>query len=254
MAGPLIMTGEPLLTVEAVSKHFGGVTALANVSLTLHEGEVLGLIGPNGAGKSTLFNVISGVEPPSGGAIHLASREITGQRADRICRAGIARTFQAASLLPGMTCWENVHVASLFCRPESAAKRSAAARTEAALDLCGLLPLAHADVGEITTGEAKRLEIARAIATEPHILMTDEAVAGLNLVETDQVIAILRKVNAAGVAILFVEHDVRAVLALVQRLVVLAQGEVLAEGAPTVVARRPEVIEAYLGSRYAQAQ
>ena len=247
------VTAPPLLDVVSVTKRFGGVTAISDVSLTLSEGEVLGLIGPNGAGKSTLFNLISGVQEPTSGAIRLAGQSIGGRRPDLICRAGIARTFQSASLLPGMTCWENVHVASLFCPVGKTGGIAAAERTAQALAICGLAAVAHRDVAEITTGEAKRLEIARALATRPRILMTDEAVAGLNPAETDQVLDILRAVNATGVAIIFVEHDVRAVLALVQRLVVIARGSVLAEGSPRDVARSPAVIEAYLGSRYAHA-
>lgn len=244
---------EPLLDVRSVSKHFGGVTAIRDVSFTLGKAEILGLIGPNGAGKSTLFNLISGVQSPDTGTIHLAGQPIAGVRPDRICRAGIARTFQSASLLPGMTCWENVHVASLFCPKEKAGGRSATERTARVLETCGLSAVAGRDVSEIATGEAKRLEIARALASQPRVLMTDEAVAGLNPAETNQVLDILREVNKQGIAIIFVEHDVRAVLSLVQRLVVIARGNVLAEGPPNEVARSQAVIEAYLGSRYANA-
>ncbi len=247
------MINAPLLEVISVSKRFGGVTAIDDVSFTLAESEILGLIGPNGAGKSTLFNLISGVQEPTSGTIRLAGQPIDGRRPDAICRAGIARTFQSASLLPEMTCWENVHVASLFCPAGKTGNSNAVERTARALDMCGLINVAHRDVSEITTGEAKRLEIARALATNPRILMTDEGVAGLNPAETDQVLEILRAVNASGVAIIFVEHDVRAVLSLVQRLVVIARGRLLAEGAPKEVARSPAVIEAYLGSRHAHS-
>ena len=247
------MTAAPLLEVASVTKRFGGVTAISEVDLTLAEGEILGLIGPNGAGKSTLFNLISGVQEPTSGTVRLAGQTISGKRPDMICRSGIARTFQSASLLPGMTCWENVHVASLFCPAGKTGGKTPADRTAQALDICGLAAVADRDVSQITTGEAKRIEIARALATRPRVLMTDEAVAGLNPAETDQVLDILRAVHAMGVAIIFVEHDVRAVLSLVQRLVVIARGRVLAEGAPQDVARSPAVIEAYLGSRYAHA-
>ncbi|MCC7348166.1 MAG: ABC transporter ATP-binding protein [Variibacter sp.] len=246
------MMSAPLVTVEGVSKQFGGVRAVDAVSFTIAPDEILGLIGPNGAGKSTMFNLISGVQRPTGGEIRLDGERIDGMRPDRICARGVARTFQSASLLAGMTCWENVHLASLFCHPRKGDRRSADERTEAALALCGLAQRAEAVVDEITTGEAKRLEIARAVATKPRLLMTDEVVAGLNPAETDQILAILRRINETGVAVVFVEHDVRAVLALVHRLVVLAQGRVLAEGEPREVARSPAVIEAYLGSRYAE--
>jgi branched-chain amino acid transport system ATP-binding protein len=243
------MAIHPLLSVDDVSMQFGGVRALDGVTFSIQPGEIVGLIGPNGAGKSTLFNVISGVQKPTGGEVHFAGARIDGRAPEAICQRGVARTFQSASLLAGMTCWENVHVASLFCRDTN---MPAERRTADALELCGLASCADASVEAITTGEAKRLEIARAIATEPRLLMTDEAVAGLNPAETDQVVSILRKVNASGVAIMFVEHDMRAVLSLVQRIVVLAQGRLLAEGDPQEIAHSPVVIEAYLGSRYAQ--
>lgn len=243
------MSVHPLLSIDDVSMQFGGVRALDGVTFSVQPGEIVGLIGPNGAGKSTLFNVISGVTRPTGGEVHFSGTRIDGRSPDIICRRGVARTFQSASLLAGMTCWENVHVASLFCRDtETPADR----RTADALAMCGLTDRADAPVEAITTGEAKRLEIARAIATQPRLLMTDEAVAGLNPAETDQVVGILRKLNAAGVTIMFVEHDMRAVMSLVQRIVVLAQGRLLAEGSPQDIAQSPIVIEAYLGTRYAQ--
>jgi branched-chain amino acid transport system ATP-binding protein len=243
------MAVHPLLSIDDVSMQFGGVRALDGVTFSVQPGEIVGLIGPNGAGKSTLFNVISGVARPTGGEVHFSGTRIDGRSPDIICRRGVARTFQSASLLAGMTCWENVHVASLFCRDD---ETPADRRTADALELCGLADRADAPVEAITTGEAKRLEIARAIATQPRLLMTDEAVAGLNPAETDQIVGILRKLNAAGVTIMFVEHDMRAVMSLVQRIVVLAQGRLLAEGSPQDIAQSPIVIEAYLGTRYAQ--
>lgn len=247
------MSGTPLLSVRHVSRQFGGVNALNDVSFEIAAGEVVGLIGPNGAGKTTLFNLISGVFKPSGGEIFLSGKRISGLRADLVCQAGIGRTFQSASLLPGTTCWENVYVASLFRRADPESTHTPAERAADALEMCGLSGITNKLVEEITTGEAKRLEIARAYATRPKVLMTDEAVAGLNAKETDQIVAILRTLNKKGITIIFVEHDVRAVLSLVERLIVLGQGTVLADGEPKEVARLPRVIEAYLGSRYAQA-
>lgn len=242
----------PLLEVDKVSRIFGGIVALRDVSFAVRPDEVVGLIGPNGAGKTTLFNVISGLIAPSGGEIRLAGRAITGARPDRICALGAVRTFQAASLLSGMTVWDNVHVASLF-RGESARQDvSAQECTRQALELCELDHLQEAFAESLTIGDQKRVEIARAVASDPKIMMTDEILAGLNPTDGERVLSILRKVRQRGISIIFVEHDVRSVMSLSDRVVVIAQGEKLTEGTPQQVARSPEVIKVYLGGRYAQ--
>lgn len=242
----------PLLEVDKVSRIFGGVVALKDVSFNVNPDEVVGLIGPNGAGKTTLFNVISGLIAPSGGEIRLAGRSITGARPDHICALGAVRTFQAASLLSGMTVWDNVHVASLF-RGESARQDvSPEECTHQALELCELEHLKDEFAESLTIGDQKRVEIARAVASDPKIMMTDEILAGLNPTDGERVLSILRKVRERGISIIFVEHDVRSVMSLSDRVVVIAQGEKLAEGPPEQVARSPEVIKVYLGGRYAQ--
>lgn len=242
----------PLLEVDKVSRIFGGVVALKDVSFNVNPDEVVGLIGPNGAGKTTLFNVISGLIAPSGGEIRLAGRSITGARPDHICALGAVRTFQAASLLSGMTVWDNVHVASLF-RGESARQDvSPEECTRQALELCELKHLKDEFAESLTIGDQKRVEIARAVASDPKIMMTDEILAGLNPTDGERVLSILRKVRERGISIIFVEHDVRSVMSLSDRVVVIAQGEKLAEGPPEQVARSPEVIKVYLGGRYAQ--
>jgi branched-chain amino acid transport system ATP-binding protein len=241
-----------ILELTGVSKRFGGVEAVRDLSFSVARGEILGLIGPNGAGKTTVFNLISGVVEPSSGRIRFDGQDIHGKRPDQVCSAGIARTFQASSMLPGMSARENVHIASLFRRERSG--KSADQVTDQALALCGLTACADKNSDQLTTSEQKRLEIARACATGPKLIMTDEVVAGLNGVETDQVLNILQGINREGVTIIFVEHDVRAVMRVSHRLVVLAEGTLLAEGDPATVARSADVIRVYLGSRYAEAR
>ena len=246
------MTGSApaLLELVKVTKHFGGVTAVDGIDLTVNQGEVVGLIGPNGAGKTTVFNIVSGVMPASTGSIRFRGKEINGLRPDQITRAGIARTFQAASFLSGMTAYENVQIAAAFRRPAARRQRADRDVISDALRTTGLLEHADLPAEALNVSQHKRLEIARAIATEPELLMTDEVVAGLTPPETDEILAILMTLNRRGMTLIFVEHDVRAVLSVSQRLVVLAQGALLAQGEPQSIARSPEVIKVYLGSRY----
>jgi ABC-type branched-subunit amino acid transport system ATPase component len=246
-----VSAGEPLLVLTDVSKSFGGVHAVSGLHLDVRRGEVLGLIGPNGAGKTTVFNLVSGIQQPTTGSIRLAGAEIAGLRPDQVCRRGIARTFQTASFLPGMTVAENVRLAAAFREPAKIRARRSDEVVADALARTELLDVADWPAELINVSQQKRLEIARAVATEPLLLMTDEIVAGLNGTETDDLLRILVGLNRAGMTLVFVEHDVRAVLSVSHRLVVLAQGQLLAEGEPQAVARSPEVIRVYLGSRYA---
>jgi len=250
--GALMMNRPALLEVEHASRIFGGVVALKDVSFSVSADEVVGLIGPNGAGKTTLFNLISGLIPPSGGAIRLDGQSLVGLRPDQICARGAARTFQSASLLSGMTVWDNVHVASLFRTGEQMKALSALDCTRRALELCELDHLRDEFAETLSIGDQKRIEIARAVASDPKLLMTDEILAGLNPGDGEQILGILRKVRQRGISIIFVEHDVRSVMSLSDRVVVIAQGEKLTEGSPAEVARAPEVISVYLGARYAQ--
>ncbi len=242
---------DALLQLQQVSKFFGGVTAVNCVDLIVRRGEVLGLIGPNGAGKTTLFNIISGTIAASAGSIRFQGQEIVGLRSDQITRAGIARTFQAASFLAGLTAYENVEIAATFRKPAARRQRPVDSVVRDCLRRTGLADCADVLAEELNVSQQKRLEIARAVATEPELLMTDEVVAGLTPAETDEILGILMDLNRAGMTLIFVEHDVRAVLSVSRRLVVLAQGALLAEGEPQAVARSPEVIKVYLGSRYA---
>jgi ABC-type branched-subunit amino acid transport system ATPase component len=243
-----------LLVLSGVSKSFGGVQAVAELDMEVRQGEVLGLIGPNGAGKTTVFNLVSGIQQPTSGSIRLAGAEIAGLRPDQVCRRGIARTFQTASFLPGMSVRENVELAAAFRDPIKIRARRTRDVVADALARTELIDVADQPAELVNVSQQKRLEIARAIATEPLLLMTDEIVAGLNPSETDDLLRILVGLNREGMTLVFVEHDVRAVLSVSQRLIVLAQGKLLAEGDPRTVARSPDVIRVYLGSRYAGNQ
>lgn len=244
-------TSNNLLEVREVSRAFGGVKAVNSLSFDVRQGEILGLIGPNGAGKTTVFNLISGIQHPDSGTITLGGRQIAGLRPDQVCAAGIARTFQTASFLPGMSTYANVELAAAFRPVEKRRSRGIAEVTENALRATDLLSVAHVDAEMLNVSQQKKLEIARAMASEPQLMMTDEIVAGLNPTETNEVLDILMRINAGGTTLVFVEHDVRAVLSLCSRLVVIAQGQLLAHGDPREVARSPEVIRVYLGNRYA---
>jgi len=242
----------PLLEVVHAARNFGGVVALKDVSFQVFPDEVVGLIGPNGAGKTTLFNLISGLLPLSGGDIRLQGQSLSRLRPDQICARGAVRTFQATSLLGNMTVWDNVHVASLFRGAGGRAGLSAAECTTNALRLCEIEHLSDMAAEQVSVGDQKRIEIARAVASGPRLLMTDEILAGLNPTDAAQIVEILRKVRGQGISIIFVEHDMRSVMSLSDRVVVIAQGLKIADGPPREVARSPDVISVYLGGRYAQ--
>jgi len=243
-----------LLEVRDVAKSFGGIQALSGISFDVLPGEVLGLIGPNGAGKSTLFNVISGLMPPTAGDIVLGGTSLKGLRPDQVCALGAVRTFQSASLLIGMTVWDNVHVASLFRSAAQRGGETAQDCTARAIAYCGLQDRVHAVAETLTIGEQKRVEIARAVASSPRLLMTDEILAGLNAADSESILQMMLGLKIQGISVIFVEHDVRSVMRISDRVVVIAQGKKLAEGKPDDIAKSPEVIEVYLGGRYAQHQ
>jgi branched-chain amino acid transport system ATP-binding protein len=242
-----------LLEVERVSKHFGGVRALDGVSLTVEAGQLVGLIGPNGAGKTTLFNVVAGAIMPDGGRVVFRGRDITGRPPHAVCHAGIARTFQIVQPFARLTVLENVAAGWLFGRRGVATRAGRAAAEAAARELLEygkLAARASTPAGTLTLSERKRLEMVRALATGPDLLLLDEVLAGLNPQETEEMTAIVRELaRSRGLAILLIEHNVRAVMALSERVVVLGSGTVIAHGEPSVVARDPAVIAAYLGER-----
>ncbi len=241
----------PLLAVERVGKRFGGVRALDGVDLVVEAGQVMGLIGPNGAGKTTLFNVISGFLQPTAGRVQFHGADLAGLRPDQVCHLGIARTFQIVQPFARMTVAENVATAHLFGRragPRGVTRRAAMARARDLLAYGKLHDVADRPAGALTLSQRKRLEMVRALATGPELLLLDEVMAGLNPQETDEMAAIIRQVRRRfGLAILLIEHNLRAVMALSESMVVLNYGTIIARGAPDAVAADEAVIRAYLG-------
>jgi branched-chain amino acid transport system ATP-binding protein len=236
-----------LLEVERVSKGFGGVRAVHDVSFTLEAGEVLGIMGPNGSGKTTLFNLIAGALRPDAGRIRLHGHDIAGLPAYRVCARGIARTFQLVRPFAALTALDNVLVGRLYGR-ERATAAQAVGEAERLLALVGLEGRGHVPAAQLTLVDRKRLELARALAASPHLLLLDEFMAGLNPVETGAAMALIRRLQAQGTTILMVEHIVWALLDLSRRIIVLSAGEKIAEGSPEAVAADPAVVDVYLGS------
>ncbi len=249
-----------LLAVERLERAFGGVRAVDGASFEVREGEIHGLIGPNGAGKTTAINVISGLLAPTGGAVRLGGREIQGRAPHRIAALGIARTFQNIRLFPDLSARDNVLVgAHLVRRPSLAARllvlpssreeeRRARARAGELLERIGLSSRVHDRARNLSYGEQRRVEIARALAAEPRLLLLDEPTAGMNPVEVQAVAALIRSVAAGGRSVLLIEHNVKLVMDVCHRITVLDFGKVIAEGPPAAVAKDPAVIAAYLGS------
>jgi branched-chain amino acid transport system ATP-binding protein len=237
----------PLLEVERLSKDFGGVRAVHNLSLSLEEGELLGVMGPNGSGKSTLFNLIAGALHPDGGRIRLRGQDIARLAPHRICGLGIARTFQMVRTFAGLSALENVLVGSRYGRARTTAA-GAVGEAERLLALVGIGDRGGVPAAQLTLIDRKRLELARALATSPRLLLLDEFLAGLNPAETATAMALIRQLVAEGMTVLMVEHIVWALMDLSRRIIVLSAGEKVAEGSPETVAADPVVLDAYLGS------
>jgi branched-chain amino acid transport system ATP-binding protein len=243
------------LQVENVGMRFGGLSALDGVSFDVERGAVVGLIGPNGSGKTTLMNVISGVYKPTGGSVRFAGRTIADVPTYRVCGLGIARTFQVVKPFANLSVRENVAVGAMYGR-EGATRSTHGAfeRAQELLEIVGLARVAERPASDLTIPDRKRLEVAKALALDPDVLLLDEVMAGLNAVEVDEALALLRDVNARGVTLIVVEHLMKAIVSISTTIVVLAEGKKIAEGAPAEVLASPRVIEAYLGTRYAARQ
>ncbi|MGH7875942.1 MAG: ABC transporter ATP-binding protein [Candidatus Binatia bacterium] len=238
-----------LLEVTAITKSFRGLRALNNVSFHAQRGAIVALIGPNGAGKTTLFNMIAGTLAPDFGEIYFAGQRIDGWRADHVCAAGVARTFQVVRPFTALSLLDNVTVGALL-----RTRRVSAARDHAAnlLQQLGLAQKKHLPAAALTLPDRKLLEVARALATQPKLLLLDEVLAGLRPNECDQIIQVLLEIHQReGLTILIIEHIMRAVMALAKQIVVLHQGEVIATGAPQTIVRDPRVLECYLGEETA---
>ncbi len=241
-----------LLVLEDVSRSFGGLNAVDRVTLRVDEGEVLALIGPNGAGKTTLINLVTGVHPATVGRVFFDGRDITRLRPYRIARLGLARTFQIVQPFPKMSVLDNVAAGALFAgRAENRTEAQALAREQ--LRFTGLIGSSDKPAAMLTLAERKRLELAKGLAMRPRLLMLDEVNAGLTPTEIDEALQIIRRVAERGMTIIVVEHLMKVVLAVSQRVAVLHHGQLIADGSPESVLRDRRVIEAYLGSKYAAA-
>jgi len=241
-----------LLEVENVSKFFGGLGANQNLTFHIEEGEIIGLIGPNGSGKTTLINVITGNYTADSGRIRFIGRDIVGLTPYAINRLGIARTYQVVQPFVGMSVQENVATGALFGR--SGRKRTLKAglqKANEALALCRMVDKKDELVENLTIADVKRLEIAKAMATDPHLLLLDEVMAGLNPKEIDDALEMIAKINKMGVTLLVVEHVMKAVMAISHRVIVLHQGRLMAIGSPEAIVKDEQVIKAYLGEKYA---
>ena len=243
----------PLLRVQDVTLRFGGVVALDKVDFTLYEGEILGLIGPNGAGKTTCFNAMTGVYRPTSGDIKFDGVSVTGKKRYQITRLGIGRTFQVVKPFASMTARENAAVGALFGSASARLPtREAFVYADEMLELVGLADKGSLPVASLTVPDRKRLEVARALCTRPRLLLLDEVMAGLNAVEVDAALGMVRDVHARGVTIVLIEHVMRVIVGVCERVIVLHLGRHLAEGRPQEVLKDARVIEAYLGEKYAR--
>jgi branched-chain amino acid transport system ATP-binding protein len=237
----------PILEGEGVTKHFGGLAAVSGVDFNVDEGEVVGLIGPNGAGKTTLFNLISGALVPKEGAIRFNGQNITGLKPHKICKMGLARTFQSVKVFANMPVLENVLLGSLFGTSNSMSSADAAREAAESLEFVGLSAVRATPAKDLTLANQKRLEVARALATKPQLLLLDELMAGLNPTETAEAMELVTRIRDQGITIFMIEHVMKAIMSVCNRIMVLHHGKKLAEGTPQEIATSRTVVEVYLG-------
>ena len=233
-----------MLEVREISKAFGGLKAVDRASLDVRQGEIVGLIGPNGAGKTTLFATIAGFHRPDGGTVTFEGKPITGMQPHRLSAAGLVRTFQITQPFAGISVRENIMVGAYL---HTADRRNAARRAEAVAATVGMAGQLDRRGADLTVAGRKRLELARALATGPRLLLLDEVMAGLNPTEIVEIVEVIKGIRESGVTILLIEHVMQAVTSLAERVYVLNQGRMIAEGSPAAVAENPRVVEAYLG-------
>jgi len=237
----------PILEGKGVSKHFGGLAAVSRVDFEVEQGEIVGLIGPNGAGKTTLFNLISGALVPKPGTITFKGKKINGLKPHRICRMGLARTFQAVKVFPNMPVFENVLLGSLFGTSNRLSSAQAAAQATETLEFVGLSEVRAIPAKDLTLVNQKRVEVASALATGPQLLLLDEVMAGLNATEVAESMELVGRIHDRGITVFMIEHVMKAIMNVCDRIMVLHHGEKIAEGTPQEIAASKTVIEVYLG-------
>jgi branched-chain amino acid transport system ATP-binding protein len=237
----------PILEGEGVTKYFGGLAAVSHVDFNVNQGEIAGMIGPNGAGKTTLFNLISGALVPKSGVIRFKGKNITGSKPHQICRMGVARTFQSVKVFANMPVLENVLLGSLFGSSTGMSAADAAREATGLLEFVGLSAVRATPAKDLTLVNQKRLEVARALATKPELLLLDELMAGLNPTEVAQAMELVIRIRDKGVTVFMIEHVMKAIMSVCDRIMVLHHGEKIAEGTPQEIAASKTVIEVYLG-------
>ena len=239
-----------MLSIQKVSKHFDGITAIKDVSCKIEKGEIVGLVGPNGAGKSTLLNVVSGVYTPSSGTVIFDGTDITNQSPNKICKLGIAKTFQLVHSFPELTALQNVLVGALFGNSENISLKEAETKAEEKLEYVAYpRDKIHYPVKNLNVVELKRIQLARALATDPKLILLDEVTTGLNPRESNDAISLIQKIRESGITILMVEHVMRIIMNVSDRIIVLHHGEKIAEGIPEEIAKDEKVISSYLGEK-----
>jgi branched-chain amino acid transport system ATP-binding protein len=243
------MTQGALLSIQGLNKRFGGLAAVNGVSFDIHPGEIISLIGPNGAGKTTIFNLISGIFRADAGEVRLIDENLVGLKPFEICRRGVGRTFQLMQSFPHMTVLENVMTSALFGRETRISMAEARAVAQEFCEMTGIGEKRHAYPRSLTVADQKRIEIARALAVKPKMLLLDEVMSGLTPAETNEAIKLVRRLRDLGITILLIEHVMKVVMDISDRVIVLHHGEKIAEGSTVEVAENPQVIEAYLGQK-----